>query len=121
MQHPFEVIRLPVFERDLKRLTKKFRTLPEDLDVFLDAAILLKHLHQPDWPGIVRIDGLGCEEPAFYKARRFACQSLKGTAGNSGIRVIYRWESSPMRVTLIEIYYKGEKESEDRVRLRKLA
>ena len=74
MPRPFEVIRLPAFERDLKRLTKKFRTLPEDLDVFLDAAILTKHLHQPDWLGIVRIDGLGFEEPAFYKAKRFACR-----------------------------------------------
>jgi hypothetical protein len=120
MSCPFKIERIPEFDRDLKRLAKKFRSLPEDLEVFLDTALELKHKIQPDWPGIVRIEGLGITSPEIFKARRFACKSLKGSAGNSGIRVIYAYLTDQKKAVLIEMYCKGEKENEDRGRLSKI-
>jgi hypothetical protein len=38
-----EVSRLPEFERDLKKLLKRFRTLEEDLEVFTKTELNLYH------------------------------------------------------------------------------
>jgi hypothetical protein len=38
-----EIVRLPEFERDLKRLGKRFRTLEKDLDFFIRNQLVLYH------------------------------------------------------------------------------
>ena len=40
-------------------------------------------------------------------------KALKG-GGRSGIRIIYAYKENEDKVTLIEAYYKGKKENEDR-------
>ncbi len=115
-----EVIRLPEFDRDLKRLTKRFRTIEDDLNVFVEAELYLFHKLKLDNNGIFRITGLSIEVPEIYKAKKFACRSLKGKGVHSGIRVVYGYFSDEDRILLIEIYYKGDKENEDRERIRKL-
>lgn len=48
-----------------------------------------------------------------------ACKSLKGKGVQSGIRVIYAYREEEDRVEFMELYYKGDKESEDRERILK--
>jgi hypothetical protein len=111
-----EVRALPEFDKDLKRL-KKFRTLRDDLDIFTEKQLRLFHKLSIDNKGIVQISNLGIEYPKIYKARKFACRSLKGKGSASGIRVIYAYFEDEDCVEFIEIYYKGDKENEDRERI----
>ncbi len=112
-----KIERLPEFDRDMKQLLKRFRTLEEDLTTFVKTAVVGYHVHRQQSIGIVRIERLGFEEPALYKARRFACKSLKGKGSNTGLRIIYAYFAEESRVVLTEIYYKGDKENEDRRRI----
>jgi mRNA-degrading endonuclease RelE of RelBE toxin-antitoxin system len=114
-----EEIRLPVFERDLKRLLKRYRSLEEDLRTFIAKELFLVHVLGKDTGGIARIPGLTADYPPVFKARRFACRALRGTGSRSGIRVIYAFEEGLARITLIEIYYKGDQEVENRDRINK--
>ena len=111
-----EVRTLPEFDKDLKKL-KKFRTLIDDLDIFTEKQLQLFHKLGVDNKGIVQISNLGFEYPKIYKARKFACRALKGKGSASGIRVIYAYFEDEDRIEFIEIYYKGDKENEDRERI----
>ncbi len=115
-----EVARLPEFVRDLKHLLKRYRTLEDDLNVFIEKELFLYHKLKIDNKGIFRIRGMGFEKHGIFKARKFACRSLKGKGVHSGIRVIYVYDERLNKVELIEIYYKGDKETEDRDRILKL-
>jgi hypothetical protein len=112
-----EIYRLPEFDKDIKRLLKRFRTLEDDLDVFVKAELVLYHKLKKDNKGIFPIPGLGVEKPKIYKAKKFACRSLKGKGVQSGIRVIYGYFEKEDRIDFIEIYYKGDKENEDKDRI----
>jgi hypothetical protein len=111
------VIRIPAFDRDIKKLTKRFPTLEGDLEIFIDKELRLFHKLNIDNKGVFQIPGLGFENPKVYKGKKFACRSLKGKGVQSGIRVIYAHFESEDRIELIEIYYKGDKENEDRGRI----
>jgi mRNA-degrading endonuclease RelE of RelBE toxin-antitoxin system len=115
-----EIVRHPAFEKDLKGLKKRFRTLDEDLEVFIRHSLTPLHVDQLPNDGIVRINGLGLEAPEIYKVKKFACKALKGKGAMSGIRMTYAWIAGSKTVELIEIYYKGDKENEDRERILKL-
>ena len=112
-----EIHHLPEFDKDVKKLLKKFRTLEDDLDVFVKAELVLYHKLKKDNKGIFPIPGLGVERPKIYKAKKFACRSLKGKGVHSGIRVIYGYFEKEDRIDFIEIYYKGDKENEDKDRI----
>jgi len=112
-----EVRRLPEFEKDFKKLLKKFHTLEEDLKTFIDKQLQLLHKLGIDNRGCVRISGLGIAYPEIYKARKFACRSLKGKGAASGIRIIYAYYTKEDIIEFVEIYYKGDKENEDRTRI----
>jgi mRNA-degrading endonuclease RelE of RelBE toxin-antitoxin system len=112
-----EVKRLVEFEKDLKRLSKKFRTLEGDLQTFIQKQLYLYHKLRIDNKGIFPISDLGISYPIILKAKKFACRSLKGKGVASGIRIIYAYFDQEDVIELIEIYYKGEKENEDRKRI----
>jgi len=112
-----EVVFLPEFQRDLKKLIRKFVTLEDDLQIFIDKQLNLYHKLQIDNKGIFPIPSLKIEVPRIYKAKKFACRALKGRGVQSGIRVIYAYFENADRIELIEIYYKGIKENEDRERI----
>jgi hypothetical protein len=118
MMTPFkEITRLPEFKRDMKRLLKRFRSLEADLDNFIKTELKLFHKLGIDNKGIVQMAGLGFQSPKVYKGRKFACRALKGKGAHSGIRVIYAYFEENDRIELVEIYYKGDKENEDRKRI----
>lgn len=112
-----EVRQLTEFQKDLKKLSKKFRTLEEDLKVFVEKQLNLYHKLNIDNKGILPIADLGIVYPKIYKAKKFASRSLKGKGVASGIRVIYAYFEREDVIELIEIYYKGDKENEDRDRI----
>lgn len=112
-----EIDYLPEFEKDFKRLSKKFRTLEEDFKTFINTQLNLFHKKGIDNKGVVLISGIGIPNPKIYKARKFACRSLKGHGVDSGIRVIYAYWEEEDKLEFIEIYFKGDKENEDRDRI----
>jgi mRNA-degrading endonuclease RelE of RelBE toxin-antitoxin system len=114
-----EILRLPEFEKDIKKLLGRFKTLEDDLEIFIKNELNLYHKLKINNKGIFQIPGLQIEKPKIYKAKKFACRSLKGKGVQSGIRVIYAYYDEKDKVELIEIYYKGDKENEDRRRILK--
>ncbi|MHB8881776.1 MAG: hypothetical protein ACYC69_09770 [Thermodesulfovibrionales bacterium] len=108
---------VPEFEKDLKKLVKRFSSLEEDLDTFMKVAMNVFHKQKIDSGAIFHISDLGIHSPKIYKAKKFACKALKGKGAQSGIRVIYAYHEEKDRIEFIELYYKGDKESEDRQRI----
>ncbi len=115
-----EVLRRPEFERDLKRLLKRFPSLNGDVQTLIDTALKLFHKQGVALDGIYRVAGLGFESPRVYLAKKVACRSLKGLGARSGIRVVYAYFEEFDRVELVEIYFKGDKAVEDKTRLRRI-
>ncbi|MBI4432560.1 MAG: hypothetical protein HY592_03655 [Candidatus Omnitrophica bacterium] len=118
---PFsEVIECPEFQRDLKKLLKKYLSLREDLKTFQNTALKAVHKLGQENVGIVQIPALGFEYPKVYKAKKFACKSLKGKGAASGIRVIYAHYPDEDKILLIEIYFKADQENEDKERIKRV-
>ena len=114
-----EVLILPDFKKDFKKLEKNYPTLKQDLEVFVKTQLKLSHKLNIDNGGIVQISGLSITVPKIYKARKFTCKSLKGRGSHSGIRIIYAYFKDDDRIELVEMYFKGDKENEDRQRILK--
>ena len=93
-----EVVELPEFTKDLKKLVKKFPTLKEDLKKFISTQLVLFHKLGMDNNGIFRLTDLGFDNPPVFKAKKFACRSLKGKGVMSGIRVIYAYHLKSDRI-----------------------
>jgi mRNA-degrading endonuclease YafQ of YafQ-DinJ toxin-antitoxin module len=112
-----EIRRLKEFERELRKLLKKFKTLEDDLETFIKVQLDLYHKQKIDNSGVFRITNLNIDNPKIYKAKKFACKSLKGTGVKSGIRIIYAYYEEEDIIEFIEIFFKGDKENEDRDRI----
>jgi hypothetical protein len=115
-----KITHVPEFEKDLKKLLKRFSTLEEDLQTFIKVAMNLFHKQKIDSNAIFHISDLGIKSPKIYKAKKFACKALKGKGVQSGIRVIYAYREEDDWMKFIEIYYKGDKASEDRERIKNI-
>ena len=114
-----EVRRLREFERDLKKLLKKYSTLEEDLAILVSTQLAAFHKLGLDNGGVFRIDDLGEIIVPVYKVKKFACRSLKGKGVRTGLRLIYAWFEADDRIELVEIYLKADKSTEDRKRILK--
>ena len=112
-----EIRKLTEFEKDFKKLAKKFKTLDDDIETFINRQLKLTHKLGIDNKGVVHISGLGIEIPKIYKAIKFACKALKGRGGMSGIRIIYAYYEKEDVIEFIEIYFKGDKKNEDKKRI----
>lgn len=109
------------FDKDFKRLGKRFKTLEKDFNLMKKMLLELHYLKGVPAPprALVDIEGYCSETYKSKKVRKFTCASLKGRGGNSGIRVIFVYEkiNDEHNITFIEIYFKGDKEIEDKKRL----
>ena len=114
-----EIRRLKEFEREFKWLLKKLRTLDDDMETFIKTQLNLYHKLKISVPGIVRISDIVIYTPKIYKVKKFACRSLKGKGAYCGIRIIYAYYEEEDIIEFIEIYFKGDKENEDRERILK--
>ncbi len=115
-----KISRRPEFERDLKQLLKRYRTLEEDLNIFVSTQLDLYHKKKIDNRGIVHINNLGIEEPKIFKAVKFACKSIHGRGAASGIRLTYAYFEETDHIEFIQIYFKADDENEDRERIKSL-
>jgi hypothetical protein len=70
---------LEEFEKDMKKLLKKYRSLHEDLEVVKQILTVLPD-ERP--PFSFRIDNLGIET-CVIKVKKIACKALKGKGVNS--------------------------------------
>lgn len=98
---------------------KSFPSLPEDFAIVKKAVIELRHIKQINNLSTFEIPGFLSPESSCWKIKKFACKSLKGRGVKSGLRVIYRWHESVSKVFLVEIYFKGDQENENRELLKK--
>jgi len=114
-----EILKLAEFENDFKKLSKRFCTLEEDLRVFIERQLRLTHKLRIDNKGVIPLSNIGPDYPRIFKARKFACRALKGKGAASGLRIIYAYYEKEDIIEFIEIYYKGDKENEDRERILK--
>ncbi len=105
-----EFAELPEFSRELKRLQKKYRSLEKDLERFRP--------YLQEKPRGNNSKHWNClhknEQVEIYKIR-LACSYLNA----STMRVIYGYRQGANAIDFIEIYYKSEKENEDRERIKR--
>lgn len=99
------------FMRDIKRLLKKLPSLREDFEIFKKNM----NSYGNNIPALKKAGN--SNKITFYKARQFACKSLPGKGRQSGIRVIYAHCTGKQRIVFLEMYFKPQKENEDRKRI----
>lgn len=121
---------LKEYQKDLKSLLKKYRSLNDDMEVVKKILSVLPN-ERP--PFSFRIDNLGIET-CVIKVKKIACKSLKGKGVNSGLRLVYAYfeeieevcegdvvvvEGRAEKIVLVELYHKNNKDIEDKVRIKK--
>lgn len=106
------------FQKDFKKLFKRYRSLKEDLAVVKSNAIELFHLNHVNNNSVFLIPGFCSEEIQICKVKKFACKTLKGRGANSGLRLIYAYMGKIKKVEFIEIYFKADQENEDKERIK---
>ena len=104
---------LAAFRKDVKLLSRKFRSIHDDL-VVVKKILELYPDERP--PFSFRIDHIGIET-CVIKVKKIACKSLKGRGVNSGLRLVYAYFASEQKIIFIELYHKNDKEFEDRSRI----
>ena len=107
------------FQKDFKKLLKKYRSLEKDLELVKIAAIELFHLKKINNLSVFPIPGFCTEEILVCKIKKFACRALKGRGSKSDIRVIYAFHIKTRCVNFIEIYFKADQKNEDRERIKR--
>lgn len=109
---------IDLFQKDLKHLLKRYRTLKEDLETAKRDAIELYHLKHIDNQSVFPMPDFCTQEIQICKIKKFACKALKGRGVKSGIRITYAFHPQRQRVDFIELYFKGDKANEDRKRIK---
>jgi len=99
---------LPEFTKEFLKLSSKYPSLPDDLER-LEKLLLINPV------------GLGTNfvtihhEPEVKIVKtRLACKSLR----DRSIRIVYAYHENLLTFMYIEIYFKGDKENEDRERIK---
>ncbi|WP_299222577.1 hypothetical protein [uncultured Aquimarina sp.] len=119
---------LKEFNKDLKKLSKKYRSLKDDIEV-IKKVLNVNPTARP--PFSFNIDGLGIED-CIIKVKKIACKSLKGKGVNTGLRLVYaHFRSKEVedkngvevqtqeKIIFIELYHKNDKTNENRDRILK--
>ncbi|WP_045221301.1 hypothetical protein [Desulfonatronum thioautotrophicum] len=96
---------LPCFARDVKRLLKRHKNLPQDLKTLCD--VLSRDPHAG-----IRLS------PSLYKIRLANTSARSGKS--SGFRVIYYYTDHQENLYLLKIYSKSELPSIDENRLKSI-
>lgn len=104
----YNFIALPQFTSEFKSLTKKYKSLPQDLENFKRVVVVeplgnSKHFHV-----------LAREHGCVVVKARFFCRYLKGVS----LRIVYMFVEKSGRFEFLELYFKGDKENEDFSRIR---
>ncbi len=118
---------LDEFKNDLKKLSKRYKSLKDDLGIIRK---VLKVNPDARPPFSFNIDGLGITN-CVIKVKKIACKSLKGKGVNTGLRLIYAHFKKRMeevegieaemveKIIFVELYHKNDKANEDKERILK--
>ncbi len=106
---------LAEFKKELKKLSKKYKTLSDDFDILKKVSRVCPG-ERPPFSYI--IDGLGIQG-CLIRVKKIASKSFKGKGVNSGFRIIYAYFEIEPRIVFIEIFHKSNKQNEDKERIRK--
>jgi len=105
---------LPEYNKDFKKLAKRYRTLESDI---ADVIKILKVRPNAQPPFSFEITGLGLKT-CVIKTKKIASDSFKGRGVNSELRLIYAHFPDEQKIIFIELYHKSDKEDEDWERIR---
>jgi hypothetical protein len=100
--------RFAEFEKEFKRLFKKYKTLDDDFGKLKKILLIT-----PTGVGKNFVIMHSLPHVKIIKAR-MACRALR----DSSLRVIYSYFEQEQRIEFIELYFKGEKENEDHERIK---
>ena len=103
------------FEKDLKLLTKKYRSLPSDL-VVLKKVLSLHPFAQPTFSFLLH---KSTSQIQFIKVKKIACRSIPGKGVQTGLRLIYAWQPQKNEIFLLEFYHKNQQTHETMKRITK--
>ena len=78
---------LKEFQKDVKKLKKKFRSLDDDIKT-LKKVLAAEPNQRP--PFSYEINGLGIDQ-CVIKVRKIACRSLKGKGVDTALRLVYAY------------------------------
>jgi mRNA-degrading endonuclease RelE of RelBE toxin-antitoxin system len=98
---------LPEFEKELRKLSKKYPTIESDIE---DIKPIL--LTKPTGFGKNFIILKSFENIKIVKVK-IHCESLRSRC----IRLIYSYKEDKIKFLFIEVYFKGDKENEDKGRI----
>ena len=100
---------LPEFTKECKRFARRYKSLSGDLQEFKNVVSVVPLGNSKHFDIVTQTESV-----KIVKAR-FFCRYLKG----SSLRVIYSYIEKEKKVEFIEMYFKGDKENEDRERIRR--
>lgn len=105
---------IPEFEKDLKRLEKKFKHILSDLDV----AIEVIRAEPTNSLRCEQVEGLGesCNDVTAYVLKKFRSTDLRST---NELRLVYVYENPKNKIILVQLYFKGDIQIEEKARIRK--
>jgi hypothetical protein len=101
---------LEEFKKEFKRFVKKYPSLYDDLENFKETLPILLNIENNKHLNILN----KIENKYFIYKSRMTCRYLKG----SSFRIIFGYDKVLNKISFIEIYFKGEKENEDRGRIK---
>ncbi len=104
---------LTEYKKDLKDLSKRYRTLPDDMEV-IKKVLTVSPDERP--PFSFRIDNLGIAT-CVIKVKKIASRALKGRGVNSGLRLVYALFREESKIVFVELFHKNDKASEDKQRI----
>lgn len=99
---------LPEFQKELKQLAKKYKSLPGDLQEFCRVVPVNPFGSSKHCKVITQTEILSIIKSRFF------CRYLKG----SSLRIVYAYIESNTTIEFIELYYKGDKENENSERIK---
>jgi len=100
----------PEFTKEFKKLQKKYRTLTEDISVLKKLLVVNPNGNSSKhWNRLCTDETMGV---TVLKVRMM-CRAVHG----SQFRVTYAYQAQEVTVLFIEIYFKGNKENKDTIRV----
>ena len=117
-----EISRLADFDKEFKHLCKKYHSLEGDFKDFEEVleAYISEDFDKYEilWVLGERIAALWEEvEGNFFKVKKFRCFSIARQSLNSGIRIIYCYDTKNQKIEFIEIYHKNDKTNHNIARI----
>ena len=100
------------FEKQFKKLIRKYRSLEEDLEIAKKFAIEAFHLDKINNEAVWLVPKFDKKIVQIYKLKKFSCKALKGKGNRSGIRIIYAFYPEKFEVEFLEIYFKERDDSD---------